>query len=458
MRILLIQPAKAERTLGGEDVFIFEPLSLEYVAAGVSRDHDVKILDMRLDKDLQTVLHSFNPDIVGITSYTVHVKTVRRLFETIKGWNPRVLTVVGGHHATVVPEDFMSSHIDVVVAGEGVFAFRDIVARHEKGEGFRGIPGVVISKSEWQSRPDIPSLVDLDELPFPDRRLTVSYRSQYYSEWMKPLASIRTSKGCPFRCNFCALWKLTGGHYLKRSPERIVEELAGIEEEFVFFADDESLVDAPRMKELARLIEEAGIKKRYFLYGRSDTIVRNPDLLKDWKKIGLERVFVGFEFFRDEDLQYINKRASVEENLKAVQILKSLGIGIYGSLIIRPEFTRDDFRALKEFCHRLELDFSSFSVLTPLPGTDLYAEVRSQMITHDYDYFDFLHTLLPTKLPVQEFYRELSWLYRNALSFWQMIAFFRKYPLGEIPGLFSKMNRFTSRLKSAYQDYECIGG
>ncbi len=110
---------------------------------------------------------------------------------------------------------------------------------------------------------------------------------------MKPLASIRTSKGCPYRCNFCALWKLTGGRHLKRQPEKIVEELAGIDEPFVFFADDESLVDAARMKALARLIEQAGIDKKYFLYGRSDTIAKNGDLLKMWKDIGLSRVFVG---------------------------------------------------------------------------------------------------------------------------------------------------------------------
>jgi radical SAM superfamily enzyme YgiQ (UPF0313 family) len=126
---------------------------------------------------------------------------------------------------------------------------------------------------------------------------------------MKPLASIRTSKGCPYRCNFCALWKIAGGRYLRRNPERVIEELATIDEKFVFFADDESLIDASRMKKLARLIKASGLNKRYFLYGRSDTIARNPGLLEMWREIGLERVFVGLEFFKDEDLQYIGKAA-----------------------------------------------------------------------------------------------------------------------------------------------------
>ncbi len=156
---------------------------------------------------------------------------------------------------------------------------------------------------------------------------------------MKPLASIRTSKGCPHRCNFCALWKLTAGRYLKRNRKKLVEELAGIDEKFVFFADDESLVDASRMKTLARLIREAGIRKSYFLYGRSNTVA-NPEVLEMWKEIGLERVFVGLEFFRDEDLQYIRKGSTAGDNENAVKVLQDLDIDIYASFIVRPEFKR----------------------------------------------------------------------------------------------------------------------
>ena len=121
MKILLIEPAKAPRSIGGEDVFIYEPLALEYVAAGVSKDHDVRILDMRLERNLAGALDDFRPDVVGLTSYTVHVNVVRKITEQIKKWNPDTLVVVGGHHATVVPGDFLSPSIDLIVAGEGVF-------------------------------------------------------------------------------------------------------------------------------------------------------------------------------------------------------------------------------------------------------------------------------------------------------------------------------------------------
>ncbi len=379
MRILLIEPAKSPVSMAGEDVFLFEPLALEYVAAGVNDDHEVKILDQRIDDRVEETLEDFCPDVVGITGYTVHANRMKLLAEQAKAWNPDVLTVVGGHHATVAPRDFENPDIDLVVVGEGVDSFREVVSRFDRCEGFDGIPGVWVNTDVGLQEGEANSARGLDDIPFPDRSLTKAYRHAYYSEYMQPLASIRTSKGCPFRCNFCALWKIAGGRYLKRKPEKIVQELAAIEEEFVFFADDESLVDVARMKKLAELIREAGIHKRYFLYGRSDTIAEHPDLLELWRDVGLERVFVGLEFFRDSDLEYINKGSTMSNNQQAVKVLQDLGIGIYASFIVRPDFTEEDFEEFRRYCRSIDLSFASFAVLTPLPGTDLYDEVEDQL-------------------------------------------------------------------------------
>ena len=453
MKILLVQPRKAELSMGGEDVFIFEPLAMEYVAGGISKENDVRILDMRFGENLESVLREFQPQVVGITSYTVHVNPVKKLFQQVKDWNTDTLTVVGGHHATILPEDFHLPYIDLVVMGEGVIAFREIINRYEKGETFENIPGVAFDVDGKQVKTEYVQKVDLDALPLPDRSLTARYRKRYYSEWMKPLASIRTSKGCPFRCRFCALWKLTGGYYLTRSPKKIVEELTIIDEEYVFFADDESLVDARRMKELAELIKKAGINKKYFLYGRSDTISKNPELLKIWRDIGLVKVFVGLEFFRNDDLDYVGKKTSIDDNKKAIGILNDLGIQPYPSLIIRPEWSKEDFRAMKQYCKSLGLPLASFAVLTPLPGTDLFEETKESLITHNYDLFDFLHTVLPTSLPLKEFFNQYYLLHSRIASPADTISNLKKYPLKEIPGLFLMLIRFYMRLKRAHLDY-----
>ena len=143
MKILLVQPVKPVKALGGEDFAIYEPLALEYLAAGVAGDHDVRILDMRIDHDLDSHLREYRPDVVGITSYTVHVNTVKKLFQQIKTLNPDIVTLVGGHHATILPMDFCTPFIDVIVAGEGVLPFREVIARLEKKTDLSAIPGAV---------------------------------------------------------------------------------------------------------------------------------------------------------------------------------------------------------------------------------------------------------------------------------------------------------------------------
>jgi radical SAM superfamily enzyme YgiQ (UPF0313 family) len=453
MKILFVQPAKPEKALGGEDFHTYEPLALEYLAAGVAGDHDVRIFDMRLDPDLDSVLGDYEPNVVGITSYTVHVNTVKRLFQQIKTFNAEIVSVVGGHHATVMPEDFYTPYIDVIVTGEGVFSFREVILRLEKKMDLSGIPGAVRMENGPIVIHQGDRYADLDALPFPRRDLTAHYRNSYFSEWMRPLASIRTSKGCLFRCRFCALWKLTGGRYITRKPECIIKELSTIEEKFVFFADDESFLDTSRMGMLADLIQRAGIKKRYFLYGRSDTVAKHSDLIENWKKAGLERVFVGLEFMRDADLKSIRKGSTAENNKTAVKVLKSLGIDIYPTFIVRPEFDRSDFADLRKYCLDLDLNFIGFPVLTPLPGTDLYNDVRDKLITSNYDYFDFFHALLPTTLPMKDFYRELVTLYKRSRSLKNQISLMRRYPIRELPSLFRSYGDFLKRLGTLEQDY-----
>jgi len=453
MRILLIEPAKSPISMAGEDVFLFEPLALEYVAAGVSSDHEVRILDQRIDDTVEKTLEQFRPNVVGITGYTVHANQIGRLAERAKNWNDEVLTVVGGHHATVAPRDFESPHIDLVVVGDGIDSFRELIHRFEACESFAGIPGVWVNTASGLQDGAPNPAKDLDDFPFPDRSLTAAYRHAYYSEYMKPLASIRTSKGCPFRCNFCALWKIANGRYLRREPEKIVEELATIEEEYVFFADDESLVDAARMKRLAELIQEAGIRKRYFLYGRSDTIAKHPDLLELWRDAGLERVFVGLEFFRNSDLEFINKGSTTDNNRQAVRVLQDLGIDIYASFILRPEFTEEDFAEFRRYCRSIDLSFASFAVLTPLPGTDLYDEVEDQLLTREPEFFDFIHTVLPTKLPLEDFYEQYFRLYTKTIPFRNVFAFMKKYRLKDVPASLAKFQRWSKRLRRLYRDY-----
>ncbi len=156
---------------------------------------------------------------------------------------------------------------------------------------------------------------------------------------------------------------------------------------------------------------------------------------------------------RDADLKLIRKGSTVENNLSAVRILKELDIDIWPMFLVRPEFDRNDFAALRKYCLGLDLPFIGFSVLTPLPGTDLYDEVKDQLITANYDYFDFFHTLLPTALPVPDFYRELATLFKRSRSLKNQLRLMGKYRLRELPSLFRAYGGLMARLKTLAQDY-----
>jgi radical SAM superfamily enzyme YgiQ (UPF0313 family) len=453
MKILLVQPPKAQRSLLGDDYFMFEPLALEYVAAGVNADHEVRLLDMRLEPDLQACLDDFGPEIVGITAYTVNVNPALEVCRLVKASSPSTLTVIGGHHATVRPLDFCQPHVDIVVAGEGVLTFRELVRRHEKKRSMDDVPGLLQVQGATLVGTPASAASDLSQVPFPDRSISTRYRHRYFSEWMKPLATIRTSKGCPFRCNFCALWRLTDGRYLKRDPESIVAELRTIQEPNVFFADDESMINVKGLDRLADLIAQEGIRKRYFCYGRSDTILKHPELLAKWREIGLDRVFVGVEAFRDQDLVSLNKKTTIATNEQALRILNDLGIEAYANFMVRPDFDRIDFRAFRDYCRSLPLSFAGFSVLTPLPGTQLFEEREAEFITRDWDHFDFIHTVLPTRLPLSEFYREYADLLQHAITPLRSLRFLGKFPLLELPALLNKTHRLLGRIRDAHLDH-----
>lgn len=452
MKVLLIQPPNTLTDIAARTVCL-EPLALEYIAAGIIDEHDVKILDMRLDDNLDQLLKEFNPDVVGITSYTVNVNTVKSLFKKIKNFNLCIVTVVGGHHATVVPEDFLIPDIDIVVIGEGIFTFKEIVSRIQKNKGFEGISGIAYMKNLEQVIINPKPVTDLDVLPIPARELTEKYRQHYFLGWKKPVGTIRTSTGCPYRCKFCAIWKAAGGKYLERKPENIVKELSKIREDYIFFADDESFINADRMKILAESIRNAGIKKRYFMYGRADTIVRNPEIIEIWREIGLEDILIGFEFFRDDDLKDFNKKMTIDTHKRAVEILHANGVYISANFIVKPDFREEDFIELRNYCRDLKLLDSHFTVLTPFPGTELYEEVKDTLISKNYDLYDIYHPVVPTYLPLNEFFDKFATLSETIMTPEEANSMLLKIPIEQRENFIVAAMEYFKDIRNAYKNY-----
>ncbi len=426
MKILLVNPPAGDLTIGLRHIAQVEPLALE-ILGGAVPDHQVEVFDMQIESNIVDALQHFKPDIVGASAQVVQTYTAKRILKTAKAYNPHILTLLGGHHATLCPDEFNVPYIDAIVLGEGVPAFQEIVDRRQQERAIDDVLGLAIPQQEGlhftASRP-FPS--SLNHQPLPNRSLTAHYRRHYFYLFESPVASIQTSMGCTFPCKFCSCQTFTRRRFIAHSPEFIVEDLRRIREEFVLFCDDHSFIDVKRMERLYDLIVEAGIRKRYFAYSRTDCIAQNPDLFEKWSRIGLEVVMTGLEAVDDSSIDAINKHTSVETNERAVEILSRCGIGISAGFLVMPHFTESDFKRIDAYVQaRPGIVLTELTPLTPLPGTELHAEQKDSTLTENRELYDLAHFVVPTSLPLREMYRLIRKYYFRVV--WRAIIRLRLY-------------------------------
>ena len=421
MKILLVQPLPPPDYIGFRRTAVPEPLALEAVAAVACPHHDVHILDMRLENRFEETVADFRPDVVGVTCLTTEVYNAQDLLRRAKELNPDIFTVVGGLHASLVPADFQHAYVDAIVLGEGEPTFKELIEVLDRARSngryqaeLTGIRGLAWHRQddEWVFNPERALLASLDDLPIPARHLTRRYAPEYFFLFDQPHGCITTSRGCPFRCRFCSVWKFHRKKCRYMSPERVVDELATIETYTVSFLDDNFLANVPRAWRILELIRQRGIKKEFGMQGRTDTISQHPDLIAAWRESGLETILIGFEGASQQKLDHVAKGATIEHSERTIQILDSLSVKMWGAFIVDPQFTREDFQELKAYREKRGIIYPQFTILTPLPGTDFYEERRHELITTDYQLFDALHAVLPTRLSREEFYKEFAGLYR----------------------------------------------
>jgi radical SAM superfamily enzyme YgiQ (UPF0313 family) len=420
MKILLVYPNSRDEVLGwGTLGAIAEPLALEYLGAALTPDgHSVRILDLRLHAgELDDTLRQFAPDVVGVTGYSMHVLRGLAICRRAKELCPGCRTVAGGHHATLMPDDFFEEEMDFVVSGEGTVPLRELVSRLGDGRPVHDIPGLWSRVGGKFVCGGIQPELDLDTLVLPDRSLTQPDRPNYFIDWMKPVALMRSTVGCPYRCNFCSLWKIMDGRYLKADVQRVVDDVRTIREDFVFMVDDEAFIDGPRMMRLAKALKEAGQHKRYFAYCRIDTLLREHDIMTAWREVGLERLFIGIEAYSPQGLSDFNKKCTVPQVEAGLQAARELGIKVMAQFIVRPDFSKRDFQGLVRFIEHHKIEYPSFTILTPLPGTEALTTFDSVVERQpngrpQWDLWDCQSVVVRTRLPRDEFLKEYHNLHR----------------------------------------------
>ena len=418
MKILLVRPPVPRHTIGLKHIMICEPLELEYIAGNL-HDHEIMIFDHLVEKGFDRRFKKFAPDIVVSSCYKTGTNEVIKIFRKIKNWNKECITIAGGVHATLVPEDFADVATDIIGIGDGTFLLAEIIECIQKGHALMDIPGVAIPIGEGlllksENRPYMPQA---DTLPLPRRDLIAHLQDKYYYLMHQPVATMKTTWGCWYKCNFCFTWKITDGHPYSRSPESIVREIESIEADDIYIVDDIFLINKSRLRKIADLLKVKNIKKKYLVYARADFIAQNEEVIKEWSELGLRAVFIGLEATTDEELEGMNKECDAIYNRQAIEVLKKYNVDTYGSLIPGADYEKKDWDRLWQFIEDTGLYYVNISPHTPLPGASIWSMYKDQItIPEDaHGLFDLSHMVLPTKMNLKDYYRELLKLYSKTI-------------------------------------------
>ena len=425
LKIMLVNPPNCGRSIPEEEygitslkqLFKGEPFSLQ-VLAGPLREHDVLIFDMKCESEeaFWAAFNQFRPDVVGLTAVTCEANTVIRLAENVKEKSDATV-VIGGNHATYNPEYFNRPPFDYIVIGLGKKSFAQLIGKLAEGKKSNGIAGIAKTTpgkpltylmrnyDETDLMPEIPPRYDL----------IAKYRDQYFLEQLGlRMGFVLSAYGCTHKCSFCAIPNMAGGKYLNYEADAVVRDIVLLgDTSFIRLVDANTFGNARHSQKLCDKIIRAGIVKKYFADVRADTIVKHPELIKNWKDVGLYAVIVGFEDISDERLSSYNKKYQGNVISRAIEVLHKLGIVIIGDFIASPRDEEDDFKKLENFILKHQIEVPVISVLTPLPGTQLYKTMKKDIIIDDLDYYTFTNAVTATKMPAKVFYQTYAGLMKR---------------------------------------------
>lgn len=427
MNILLINPPNCGRSIPEERfgievikmIFRGEPLALETLAGNLA-GHEVVIVDLKAaPKGLSETALDFKPDLVGITGVTCEANTMLSIAGELKQ-KYGVPVVVGGHHASNDPYFFRHPAIDYVVVGLGKRSFRELVDCIEEGKPPR-IPGVLCNSPNAPASGFIPrnySRADLVDSAAPRYDLVSHHRDQYVMSGIGgKVGFVASAFGCTHDCAFCCIPNMTGGRYLCHDNESVMRDIGLLEDlPLIRLVDANTFGNVRSATALGESIINSGMNKRFIADVRSDTVVRHPELFSLWRRAGLSVAVIGFEEINDARLDDFNKKNSHQTNLKAIGILKELGIRIVGDFIISPDYGYEEFETLSNFVDQSGIDVPIPAVLTPLPGTPLHRKLKSRIINHDLDYYTFTNAVLSTRMDEKSFYSTYADMLKRFLT------------------------------------------
>jgi hopanoid C-3 methylase HpnR len=383
-----------------------EPLGLELIAAAAREaGHEIRLVDLQVESHLGYfhLLRAWRPDAVCFSgNYLANVPEIVDLAKATKAECPSCFVFVGGHSVSFIAEALLNhgaGAIDCVLKGEGEASVRKLLERLTDRD-ILTVPGAVTEQGEG------PPPRFAEKLDMRPARDLLRHRRKYFIGVLDPAASIEFARGCPWDCTFCSAWTFYGRSYRTKNPEIAAEELASIAEPGIFIVDDVAFVHQEHGMAVAEAIARRGIRKRYYLETRCDVLLRNKEVFRRWRTLGLEYMFLGLEALDEDGLKAFRKRSLPDVNREALEFARSLGIMVAINLIADPGWDRARFETVRRWCLSVP-EIVNISVMTPYPGTEIWNSETRRLTSRDYRLYDIQHAVLPTTLSLRDFYAEL---------------------------------------------------
>ena len=411
MKILLTEPIS--NFIPVRAGFYSPPLGILSIAAYLERFHfEVDLLEswtLKYSwKKILKYIKDTNPDIVGITSLTCNAYNAMALAKFIKEINEKTIVVVGGHHFSSAPEESLNicNNIDYIVIGEGELTLLELLQSIQNGKNkkeMKNVDGLAFKIGKEVIKTPARELINnIDDLPYPAYHLL-----PFLNKYNAPLARTGTlgcifSRGCDMGCIYCSeylLWQKK--RY--RSADKIIEELELLVNKYktreFSFNDTDFLYDRNRAINFIDKLSSSGLNIKFRIASRADTIIRNGDLLKDMRKIGLIAIAVGIESFSQKNLDLWNKKITLDQIKIMASCIHRERIPVFEGLIMISGYNNKIGKMVREIISKsenLKINMLWCSILTAFPGTQLYKKtvLENKIKIWDYRTYDIFHSTI----------------------------------------------------------------
>ena len=326
------------------------------------------------DVDLLKIILDFNPDIIGISSFTYEIEDAGNLAEKIKSVLPKTTICIGGPHISAIPEQCMQEFtaFDIGFIGEAEISFKEFCQKYAEKDKYINIKGICYRDTDKIIvNPKREKISNLDELPMPAWNLLPKAKEYF----------IQTSRGCPFNCNFC--FNPNGNIVRQRSAENVIKEIEWLIENMqpkrISFGDEVFGRKNSNAEKILDLIIEKQIFKKVKWDIQTHVSFIDEEFIIKLKKAQVSKIELGVESGNEQILKMMGKGINKEKIINAFNLCKKYKLKTGAFLIFgHPNETKASINDSIKFACKLNPTEPIFAIMVPFPGTKIFEYYKNQ--------------------------------------------------------------------------------